>query len=411
MKRKAMKRGYGALLWSLFLVDLGGAMVNIALPLLLAQEYGVTFAVGLTFAAGILPRIVASPFVGSLLVRFDPRPIAVISALLTAPLVALLPLTHSLWQFQVLNLTIGIVGALAGPSRLALRPLTIEEGEELRGNGLLVAAERVPVVLGPALVGGVAAAGLDLRWTFWFPVVLAVIAALLIFRIPSSAQEREPSEAGKGFVRLIAEHTRLLLDLAVKDSFIRGLTLTGFTYVAAVSVGRLVLLGLSQERFTDAPGVYGWLLGAMSLGAIVGGALSGRLSRFHCGTLYLVGNVAEAIAWLGLIVVHDKIVSIVILFLAGVLEAIATVVFFAEVQRRVDAKLVGYYYAALMPVIDAFGMLGFVLGGALAPLGTTFSTLFVAALMGLPVLLTARWYYTDGKPAQQAKVAGASSPT
>jgi MFS family permease len=396
------RRGFVPLLASLFLVDLGSAMVAIAVPLLLVRDYGLSFAVGVTFALGVLPRVVATPFLGSLLVRHDPRRIAVGSALAAAPVTALIPLAHALWEFQVLNLVVSMLGAIAAPSRLALRASTIAEGEELRGNSLFVAAGRVPSVLGPAMVGILQAAGLGLGPVFLVPSGCAAIAAVLVLWVPARPAAAEPEadadvvegSAKSRYLRHVVRNTRTLIDAASGDRFIAGLTLTSFFYTCAMGVERVLLLALVHDRFAGAPDTYGWLLGAMALGAVSGALLGGRLGRFGHGTLYVVGNLAEALVWVALIVVHHRPEALVLMLLAGVLEAVATVVFFAEVQRRVAPTLIGYYYAAILPLMDATFLLGYLAGGILAHAGVSAMAWASGALIALPILATVGWYRT-----------------
>ncbi|NUR30939.1 MAG: MFS transporter, partial [Catenulispora sp.] len=381
-----------ALLASLFLVDLGAAMVAIALPLLLVRDYGVSFAVGLTFAVGVLPRIVAAPLLGNLLVRHDPRRIAIISALGSAPLTALIPLTDRMWQFQALNLAVNLFGAVAEPSRLALRAATIDAGEEFRGNGLFVAAERVPRVLGPGLVGVLAGLGVGPDWSFVFPTGFAVAAALLVLRVPAPKRADQAGREHRGFLASTAGNMRLLFTTAASDRFVAALTLTAFPYVAASSIARIMLLTMSETRFATHPGLFGWLLGAISLGAVLGALLSGHVRGIDYGTLYIAGNLIEAVVWLSLTVVHNPYVALLAVFFTGILEAAPTVVFFAEVQRRLRPELLGYFYAAVMPLLDAALTGGYLLGGALIRHGVTLSGWCVALLIAVPVLATVRWY-------------------
>jgi len=396
--------GMFALLSSLFLVDLASAMTGVALPLLLTAKYGFGLTVGLTLAIRVVPSILAGPVVGSLIGRTDPRRLAVTSALGAACLVGLTPLTDAIWQVQLLGLLMGVTGMFAGPARLVLRPRVIREGEELRGNGFLVAAERTPALIGPALVAPLVALS-DVHLAFYCAAVANAVAAVLVLRVPRTPapqetpdEAEEPRQLPRSPLRRpltsYAFTTRRLARATAGDRFLLGLTITAFTYVAAVGVGRFVLIRLSEDRFHGLSGFYGYLVAAMALGGVVGGILAGRLGRFGGGLVYIAGNVLEAMVWIVAASWATPTGALALMCLAGVLESAATAVFFAEVQVRMRPDVMGYYYAALIPFTDACGFVGASLGGVVVGRSLTAGVLCTSFLMAVPVLLTARWYFT-----------------
>ena len=185
-----------------------------------------------------------------------------------------------------------------------------------------------------------------------------------------------------------------------RDRFLLGLTLTGFTYVGAVAIGRMFLLRLVADTFSGRPSFYGVLLGSMAIGAVLGGMLVGRLVRFHTGLLYVLGNVLEAVLWVIVAHASSAPVAVALLFLAGVTESVATAVFFAEAQSRLPAHLAGHYYAVLIPIVDACALVGAVAGASLAAASLVGASLAVAALIAIPVLLSAPWYLRSAAAGQ-----------
>ncbi|MFV0126189.1 MFS transporter [Streptomyces sp. HMX112] len=406
-----------ALFLSIFFIELGAAMTAVALPLLLLDQYGISASSGLAFAARLIPGVLLGPVAGDAVARHDPRRVAVVSALASAGVIALMPWTTELWQIQLLSLLVGIGHMFAGPARLALRPLVLKEGEELAGNGVLVTVERLPVFLGPPLAGIlVASAGFHVAFVAEAAACLA--AAVLVLLVPASPvgsllrpQDVTASDGAghRGAGGRLVTATRRLRDAyaagvrgmttaVTRDRFLLGLTLTGFTYVGAVAVGRMFLLRLAADSFPGHSGFYGYLLGAMAIGAVLGGLLVGRLTRLHSGLLYIIGNTVEAALWVIVVHVPSATTALLLLFLAGVTESVATAVFFAEAQRRLPAQLAGHYYAALIPLTDACSLLGAVAGASLTAATLSGASLTVAALIALPVLLTAPWYLRGSGP-------------
>lgn len=419
-------QGMWSLFASIFLIELGSAMTSVALPLFLVDKYGINLAVGLTFAIRLVPGILLGPVVGHLVARRDPRRVAAVSALFSACLVAVLPWTSALWQIQLLGLATGVAFMFAGPARLALRPMVFTQGDELKGNGMLVSVERTPMLVGPLLVGAAMIVA-DYRALFLADAVFCLLAALLVLRLPQARPgggrdaatgaeappDARPERNGTAAAPLKARAARLLRHSYVdstrglfqavgRDRFMLGLTLTGFTYVAAVAMGRLFLIRLSADHFASHPGFFGYLIGAMGLGAAAGGFLVGRLHRMRAGTLYILGNTLEAVAWIAIAHLHSPVAALAMMLVAGLLEAAATAVFFAEVQVRLPNHLSGYYYAALVPLSDACNALGAAVGAVLVASTLTGSSLVIAALMAVPVLLTARFYFHQAPAAPVA---------
>ncbi|MEU0688736.1 MFS transporter [Streptomyces uncialis] len=403
-------RSREALFLSIFFIELGAAMTAVALPLLLLDHYGISASSGLAFAARLIPGVLVGPVAGDAIARFDPRRVAVVSALGSAAVIALMPWTTELWQIQVLSLLAGIGHMFAGPARLALRPLVLKEGEELAGNGVLVTVERLPILVGPPLAG-ILIAGAGFHVAFLAEAVACLAAAGLVLLVPASPlgsllrpQDASPPDGQGprpgGKLLTAARHlrgayttgVRGMLTAVTRDRFLLGLTLTGFTYVAAMAVGRMFLLRLAADSFGGQPGFYGYLLGAMAVGAVLGGVLVGRLTRLRSGLLYILGNTVEAALWVLAVHVPSATTVLILLFLVGVTESVATAVFFAEAQRRLPASLAGHYYAALIPLTDACALIGAVAGASLTATTLVGASYTVGALIALPVLLTAPWY-------------------
>ncbi|TDC01027.1 MFS transporter [Micromonospora fluostatini] len=396
---------------SLFLLRLGTGMTTVGLPLLVLDRYGLGLDVGLALGIRFLPNIFLGAAVGHITDRYDPRRVAVYSALASAAVVALFPFTTAMWQIQVLAFLVGLSFMFGVPTRMALRPAVMPSGSELRGNSLLVTSERLTSFLGPATAGPIVAfAGIG--WLFGVEAVTAVLAAVLLLGLPpvprpdaaAGSPPAGPGDApaptgGRRSVgrvawdlvrRVLITSPRELAGLVRRDRLMLALTVTAFTYVAAVSLGRVFLTAFETERWPDS-GAFAYALAAMGVGGVLGGLLGGRLGRLPAGWLYLLANVVEGLCWLVMPLAGSVVVLIGLTFVAGVLESVATVVFFAEVQRRLPASHMGRYYAGLVPLTDLFVAIGFIGGApAVGLLGLGWSAVLITLLMAVPVLAFTR---------------------
>ncbi|MEV6534913.1 hypothetical protein AB0M86_35905 [Streptomyces sp. NPDC051639] len=86
--------------------------------------------------------------------------------------------------------------------------------------------------------------------------------------------------------------------------------------------------------------------------------------------------------------------AMAVMFTIGIMESAGYVLYYAELQIRIPRSVMGYYYAALIPIGDACMFLGSAFGAWLASTSISAAAMIVASVMGIPMLLTARWYFT-----------------
>lgn len=411
------------LVGSLFVLETGSAMTTVGLPLLVMQRYGLGLEVGFTLAARFLPNILLGALAGQIVDRNDPRRVAMLAALGSGMAALLFPFTTAMWQIQLLALAIGVGYMFGFPATMALRPQVIPEGSELEGNGLIVTAERIPKLLGPALAGPIAAAA-GIGWLFCAEAATALAAAALLTRLPRAAEPAAPGCATKtprtgsgmdrhgpaavgrwlaAWARSLATGARDLVLMVRGDGRLSSLTVTAFTYMVALGLGRTFLAAYSLRDFTSVPAMLGYLLAAMGLGGALGALAAAAFRRWNQGWVYILGNALEGLCWIALIVTGEWYLALALLFVAGVFESIASVVYFAEVQKRLPAGLQGRYYATLVPLSDVFLVAGTVLGGVLVErAGVSWSAALVGLTMAVPVLVLVTRLVPD-RPAAAAE--------
>ncbi|MGD3110851.1 MFS transporter [Streptomyces sp. YGL11-2] len=383
----------GVLAASLFLLRFGSTMTAVGLPLLVLHRYGAGLDSGLTLALEILPNVLFGAAVGDFIDRSDPRRFAILGPLLAAPFIALLIVADSLVQLQLLALLIGIGYMVGLPARMALRSSVITKGAESKGNGTLLAAQRLPTLLGPAV--GAILLSVSYSVMFLVDAVSAVLAALLLLALPARPRptaSKAPAEAGKSKAggalrRLFAQSIPEVVGAVVADRALAALAGTAFTYMFAFGMTRLFLAAYALSGFPHQSGLFGLLTAAMGAGAVVGSMTAARFGKVPQGVLYVVVNVVESCCWLSTVYLPNQVAAMVAVALAGVCESIGTVVFYTEAQTRLPANFEGRFFGMLVPVSDAFSVLGTATAGTVVATGTTSAAWIIAVAMALPVLL------------------------
>lgn len=385
---------------SLFTLRLGATMTAVGLPLLVLEQYGSGLQAALTLALELLPNVLFGAVVGDLVDRGDPRRYAMGGALGGALVVPLLPAANDLWQVQLLAIASGVAYAFGVPARMSLRTVAVPKGAELHGNALLVSAQRVPNLIGPAVAGVLVPFGLSLL--FLTDAAFALIAAVLLIGMPApppvplddrtSAAAAPPGRAALVAVtlrRMFVDNVRELTRLVTRDRFLAVMTLTSFTYMFGFGISKLFLPLYALHHYSEIPGMFGYLSAGIGLGASLGGFLAAMFGRFRQGAVYMTVNVIEGVCWLLLPLLHHPAPAIGVLVLAGAFEAVGTVVFYAEVQSRLAARMTGRYFALLVPLCDACLVLGVWASGALTGFGEPSLAALIAVVIAGPALMLA----------------------
>lgn len=365
------------LVTAMFVMNLGSSITVVALPILVVQRYGFGGELAVTVAIRLVPMILAGGVAAWILSRFDARRVAAISIVATGLTTLAIPLTTDLWQLSLVSVLNGVASVGAGPAMMTLRAGTVPPDRLMSGNGLIVFAERAPQVLGP-LIAAVVLVIASVETLFVAEAVGMTAAAMLLTKLKKVALEPNARFFSQ-------ENARKWLTI-VRQPRIQGYVITGLFYTTAVSAMRMILVALATSVFRDNPSALPLLLGSMALGAVIGGLVGAGLPIRWIGPIYVIGNVIEAIAVVGVGLSVSLPLSMALLVLGGVFESLATTAFFADVQRLIPAHSVGPFFALFVPGIDSAAVLGTLVGPALVVSGPLVGATVVAALMAVPLL-------------------------
>lgn len=205
--------------------QLGSMFMFIALPWFVLQTTGSASKAGITVAVDGFPLLLTGIFGGVLLDRFGYKPSSVVADLLSASMMAAIPILYetagiSFWQLLVLVFLGSLVAQAGKTAQTSLIPelALISETSLERANSLAQSTRRAALLFGPPLAG-LLVAGAGATGALWIDafsyVISAMTVALGVPPMPSTFEQTHQSGFGdvvEGIRYLIND--RLLLTIA-----------------------------------------------------------------------------------------------------------------------------------------------------------------------------------------------------
>jgi DHA3 family macrolide efflux protein-like MFS transporter len=362
-------------------------MVFIAIPWLVLEITGSATSTGVIVGVSYLPAIVMAPLAGILIDRWGSKQVSVLSDILSASSVVLIPLfALTVGITPALILFAALLGAVFDPAGYTARKTLIENASTSSGvrreraNSLHEAIFSFGFSIGPALaaflIGGFGAIN-----AFWVIALLSMMAAAAIAGVrvsPAKAEEAETpgewwAEAIKGFTSLRADRVLLVI-----TAF--------FIAVEMVYMPSEVVILPTFFEASDNPWGMGIVISAMATGGIIGSYLFDPLSRrFSLRAIMAGASVFASMALFGLAFFPPVWVMVGAGFVAGMAWGPMGPLLNTVVQTRLPSSVHGRVFGAQMALFSAGPPLGMVLAGGLVDGFGVF--VVYPALVGLVLVL------------------------
>jgi len=376
-----------ALLWAgAFTSNIGTWMETVGVGVLVTTETGQAGWAGLVAAAGFVPTAVLAPLGGALADRIPRRRLLLTTTAVQTALAGLLTLLTATGTPGPGIVTLIVLGAgcslaLGFPAYQALLPDLVPR-EDLPGAIALSSAQwNLGRVIGPALAGVVIRVG-GYAWAFGFNTIsfAAVIAVLLVLRLPRPAEAREASIVEA--IRAGARFVRADPGLRVVVGYMALNSLLAAPFIALVPAFALKVFH-NEQAGTAA------LVTAQGVGAVLMGLSLGALHAHYGGRRVLLGVLWGLPAALCLYAfAPNLVVGVVAIFVVGFLYLGALSSFTTIAQLRSPAHLRGRVLSFLMVLLGTLYPLGSVLQGAIADrVGLRSTTAGAGVLMASALLL------------------------
>ena len=394
--RLALNGSFSAL-WVGQLISLFGDRIHqVALAFLVLNATHSPLPVALVFLAATLPNLLLGPVAGTFVDRWDHKEVMIVSDLVRAAIVLLIPVAAvtNLALVYPLVFLVTAVSLFFRPARTAVVPRIVARDELLTANSATWLGDTLADIVGYPLAGlFVAFLGSALPLAFWVDAGTYAASAVLIASMAVPALRRPAGRSGApDFLGELKEGWRFLRG----ESVLLANTLQGavgqFTVGVLLALTPIYATEIERGRI-DASSAYGFLETAIGVGNLVGGVAIGLVgARLAKGRLVIVGYAVFGICTALLAVAGQLPLAIGLLVGSGIANMIYLIPSQTLFQERTPAELIGrvvgfrfsLVFGAMTLAMGVAGILATILGTA-PVLGIFGVITAVAGLAGLLV--------------------------
>jgi MFS family permease len=346
----------------------GSAITFVALPWFVLETSGSPTKMSVVLAAEILPMALFGIPSGSVVGRLGARTTMLVSDLVRAPLIALVPLLHWVGHltFPLLVAIVFLLGLFTAPYAASQRTIIPEvlgddETTVSKASGLFGGAQHLPIVIGPSIAGALIA------WVGTSPLLVvdagtflfAFVTVLGFVRGGARVQHDEESSGILAGVRYL-----------VRDRLLGPMTLTVIVLDGAANgIGVAVPL-LAYTRYDRNPHIAGWIFTAFGMGALAGSIVVVKLlDRFAPLKLAMFAILAATLPlWIVVAQVPWPVVGVAVV-LCGIFVPIINAPCMGIITTRPPAALRAKVLTAVMGASASGGPAGRLVIGPLYRVG------------------------------------------
>ena len=329
----------------------GNMMTLTAIPWFVLQTTGSATKTGITAFFNLVPIVLASLLGGTLIDRLGFKRMSVSSDLISAVMVALIPLFHLTTGLPFwLLITFVFLGALFDTPGMTARSALMPDAAALAGwtleraTGVSAALERASRLVGAPLAGVLIAfiGPVNVLWLDAFTFLVSAVLVGWAFMSTAAITRSESSgylvELKEGFAFLRTDRTLLAIVLTV--------TATNF-----LDSWSMVLLPLYADRVYGSAITLGLMIGAMGAGSVVGALVFAGRGHLHSRRrVFAVCFMGVAIHYPVLAMFPSAGVAIAAKFVtglaAGPLNPIIDTIKYERVPPRMRGRVFGVIHSA-----------------------------------------------------------------
>ena len=407
-------------LWIGQVISLFGDRINqVALAAFVFEVTDSPLQVALTFLVGTIPNLFFSPVAGTFVDRWDQKQVLVVSDILRAALVLLVPVAilTNVWLVYPLVFLITTVSIFFRPARVAILPRIVREQELPAANSATWVAETLADILLYPLAGlFVVFLAQSLALAFWFDAVTYLASAILLSTIvvppivrradgPEPRPAARPALGERPAARPALEERPALesplpnpLPASSRISVPAGPSCATTPRSSPTrSRGRLgsplgvltVASLILAKEITDAPGeayrgTYAFMETAIGLGALIGGFTLGLVAtRAHKGRMIIAAYTAFGVSAMLLGIVNSVPIVLIVMFAGGIANMAFVIPSQTLFQERTPPEIMGRVISFRFALVFGGMSVAMAVGGILVTLVGPQPVIFAAGVLSV----------------------------
>jgi MFS family permease len=375
--RLALNGSFSAL-WTGQLISLFGDRVHqVALAFLVLGVTNSPLAMAMVFVAATLPNLLLSPFAGAFVDRWDQRDVMIVSDLLRAAAVLLIPIVAvtNIYLVYPFVFMVTSVSIFFRPARVAILPRLVHQDELLTANSALWAGETFADIIGYPLAGiFVGFLGPALPLAFWLDAATYAASAVLIasifvppLRRGAAAPDTHASDKPRGVFAEMREGFAFLRSEQVLFANTIQAMFAQFAIGALTVLTPVLVRDVIADPNVEAKAAYAFLEAAIGLGNLIGGFAIGLIgARLAKGRTVILGYVLWGVSMVAVAFAGNLPLAFGILFGAGIANMIFVIPSQTLFQERTPAELIGRVVSFRVALVFGSMTLAMGVGGLLA---------------------------------------------
>jgi len=371
------------LMWSGQLVSsIGSALTTLAASVLVFRETGSALSVGLMLIATSGPTVLIGLIAGVYVDRYDRKRIMLVSDLLRAILIVLIPSLihlHLNWLYVIVALTSGIT-QFFDSAHASVLPEVASDDELASANALMSISSVGSQMIGFAAAGFIVAS-LPVEWAFYFDAASFVLSAgLILFTVIPALPVIESTS-----IRAVTENLKSGLGVVTNTPILRSLFIIAGPIFLLIGFQNTLLLPFALNDLHGTEFDFGLQQAAEAIGIAIGSLFMARLAdRIREGQWLVISYVSMALFSIWYSFAHSMALGI---FLTGMIGLVNTPSYIGRqlvIQRATPREARGRVNSAFFVVRDVTFVLGMALAG-LADLFDVRSMLLYSSYLFLAV--------------------------